>query len=317
MKFSPQSLQNAFLQNYLRNSLLYALVPTKESFEDAAGFLSNTERHDFIAFNDVVTKFNELLDKDPKYVNTDDENIRKIANDYYTLAFQEGLPVNYRVEMFDNLLNYTDKHVHSNKIYASILELISRLTGTNDDAQNRFGKRLYLHSHGLEPNLYFAYMQKIYFRMQDKTKFERVDQLGIFTKLRPQKGKTITIIPAHSSWPTDKRRERLEKIEAVYKDKFWTTEDRIALVGKDKFWTAEERIALAEEALKLFPNNGRSRHVNFHSQLDLHIFLKQEYKNKDETKSDKHLKEQQRWENDIIALDRHTLHPDDLNPNMR
>ena len=302
MKFSPQSLQNAFVQNYLRNSLLYAIVPTKESFEDAARFLSNAERYDFAAFNDVVTKFNKVLEEDPKYIKSDDENIRKIANDYYTMAFQEDLPANYRIEMMDNLLNYTDKHAHNNKTYASILEQMSRLTGTNDEAQNRFGKMLHLHRRGLDPNIYFAYMQKIYFRMQDKTKFEETDQLGIFTKLRPQKGKTTTVIPAYSSWPADKRRERLEKIEAVYKDKFWTT---------------EERIALAEEALKLFPNNGRSRHVNFHSQLDLHIFLKQEYKNKDETKSDKHLKEQQRWENSIIALDRHTPHPDDLNPNMR
>lgn len=302
MKFSPQSLQNAFVQNYLRNSLLYAVVPTKESFEDAARFLPNAERYDFIAFNDIVTKFNEVLQESPKYIKADDENIRKIANDYYTAAAQNDLPVNYRIEMFDNLLNYTDKHAHNNKIYASVLEQMSRLTGTNDEKQNCFGKMLHFHRRGLEPDVYFAYMQKIYFRMQDKTKFEETGQLGIFTKLRPQKGKTTTVIPAHSSWPAEKRRERLEKIEAVY---------------KDKFWTAEERIALAEEALKLFPNNGRSRHENFKSQYDLHNFLMNEYAGKDVAKYNEHMAECSRWNKARITLDRNTPRPDDRDPNTR
>lgn len=302
MKFSPQSLQNAFVQNYLREALLYAVVPSKESFEDAARFMPNAERYDFIAFNDVVTKFNEVLQENPKYVKSDDENIRKIANDYYKMAFQEDLPANYRIEMMDNLLNYTDKHAPNNRTYASILEQMSLLTGTDDEKQNRFGKMLHFHRRGLDSKIYFAHMQKIYFRMQDKTKFEEKDQLGIYTKLRPQKGKTTTVIPAYSSWPADKRRERLEKIEAVY---------------KSNFWSAEERIALAEEALKLFPNNGRSRHENFKSQHDLHNFLMNEYAGKDIAKYNEHMSECVRWNKARIALDRNTPRPDDRDPNMR
>ena len=300
MKFSPQSLQNAFVQNYLRDSILYSRIPEKNSFEDAIEFLPSGERSDFIALNDVVIAFNKVYNEDPKNIDSSDEKIRKIANDYYAIADTSELPVNYRLEMFDNLLNYTDKHAPNNRIYAAILEKMSTLAGNNDDTQNLYAEMLYFHHRNIDPKLYFAYMQKIYFRMKNKNKFKRTDQLGIVTVMRAKKGKITTAVAPVKEWPPEKRKERLEKIESVV---------------KNNFWTPEERIIMAEEALKLCTKNGRTRHENFMSQFNLHNFLLHEYAGKNEEKYCKHLAERNRWENAIIALDKHTPRIDD--PNTR
>jgi len=302
MNFTPESLQNAFVQNYLHDSLVCTVQPTQEKFEDAMRFLSEGERSDFIALHNVVTAFNEVLNTDPKEINAEDPKIRQIANNYYTLADRGGLPVNYRIEMFDNLLKYTDKHVHGNTIYATVLEQISRLSGSNDDAQNRFGKLLYFHHRGIEPSQYFAHMQKIYFRMQNKDKFEQISELGIATDLRVKNGKVSKVVSAQSKWPPEKRRERLEKIESAL---------------SNPLWTSAERISLAEEALKLCTKNGRSRHQNFNSQYDLHNLLLHEYAGKDKAKYNMHLAECNRWNRAIIALDKNTPRADDFNPDFR
>lgn len=302
MNFRPESLQNAFVQNYLHDSLACAVSPTKEKFEDALLFLSESERNDFIVLHNVVAAFNEVLNADPKKVNTEDEKIRQIANNYYTLADKGNLPTHYRIQMFDNMLNYTDKHVHNNTIYAAVLEQMSKLAGSNDDEQNRFGKLLYFHRRNIEPSLYFAHMQKIYFRMQNKDKFEQADQLGIVTELRVKNGKVSRVVSAQSKWTPEKRRERLEKIESAI---------------SNPLWTAEERIQLAEEALKLCTKNERSRHLNFNSQFDLHNLLMHEYAGKDTAKYNMHLAECNRWNRAIIALDRNTPRADDFNPNFR
>lgn len=305
MNFSPQLLQNAFFQNYLNKTILHSSSDTKEVFEDVSCFLSGAQLNDFIAFNDTVTKFNELLNIDPEDgLLPDEKHLQKIAHDFSLYAHQKDMPYRYRLKMLENLLFYVGKHMHNNQAYADILEKVSILTGPNDDSQRRYGKDLLFHRRGLDPIFYLAHMQKIYFRMQNKLDFEpiQLEQLGIFTTVKQQKNKQVMVIPAYKKWPPEKRNERLQKIETM--------------LYKSDIFTSKERILLAEEAVELCSNNGRSRTMNFNSKAKLHELLRDEYCGKDIPKYKEHFREWNRWLNAIDSLERHTpYHPDD--PNVR
>lgn len=235
-------------------------------------------------------KFKEVSDfsrciRDFRNTYNDDihpEDARKQIEDYEKAIDLSGLSDRYKFRLYDDLLSYFEKENQFSSYYIFILnKKIKTIPSQNDNALVIAAKQAIRARHSVPDNLYLSTLQKIYNRLEVKTKLPRAEMLGIVIKLDKQNKPYVVPI---NKMEKDDIRKRCHIIQTILKTPL----------------SSEDKISLAEEAIALATKTPFSRAENFRIKRDMHQLLEREYRLMDAPEQAlKHYQETLRWQNNI------------------
>lgn len=205
-------------------------------------------------FYDKVRYFEHLAMEEDIDIN-DEKNI-KAANEYEKLVDNSAIQSENKAALYNTLLGFIDINGGSEQWYMNVLhKKINIIDNGRDFDLNLTAKQAFFHRHGATRSSYLNSMHLLYSKMQDKTKFTFLKEIGLGLD---NNGKKIISLTKMSP---QQRLERLSVIESVVKEPL----------------PVDMRISLLEEGLKLANNNLRRRNENFKLKEEFCTQLQKDY----------------------------------------
>lgn len=205
-------------------------------------------------FYDNVRSFEHLAMEED--IDIEDEKNIKAAREYEKLVDNSNIQPENKAALYNTLLGFIDINGGGEQWYMDILhKKVDIIPQGRDIDLNLTAKQAFFHRRGASRSSYLNNMHLLYSKMQDKTKFTFLKELGLGLD---NKGKKI-ISPTKMS--PQQRLERLSVIESIIKEPL----------------PVDMRILLLEEGLKLANNNLRRRNENFKLKEEFCTQLQKDY----------------------------------------
>ena len=211
----------------------------EDSLKDLKYVLTPQEFQEVALFDNTVRKFEHLAMEEDVDI-TDAKNI-EAAKKYEDFVDKCKIHQENKAALYNTLLGFIDINGGDNKWYMNVLrKKVEILPQGLDNELNLTAKQAFFHRRDVR-SLYLNNMHKLYAKMQDKTRFTFLNELGLALDTNGKK-----MLSATKMTP-QQRLNRLSVIEAIVKEPL----------------PVEMRIQLLEEGLKLANNNLRRRNENF------------------------------------------------------